>query len=135
MLLRRTATIKLTLICIALFFVIYYVYNFGDEDEQNETELSKNIKLPIQKLIDQSVEKSIEKKETIKTEISDVADIMFFDLGNSLEPSDIYDQVKCRKSAKFIVETTLCVHPIEKDIYVSLSIWNNGFWEEKTLSN
>ncbi len=65
--------------------------------------------------------------ETAK--INDRANVKIFDLSKELEPVNIYSDIKCRKSAKFIVETTLCIHPVDKDIWVSSSIWNNGVWE------
>ena len=61
--------------------------------------------------------------------VIDRANVKIFDLSKELEPVNIYNGIKCRKSAKFIVETTLCIHPLEKDIWVSSSIWNHGVWE------
>ena len=55
--------------------------------------------------------------------------VKIIDLSRELEPENVYRDIKCRKSAKFIIETTLCIHPLEKDIWVSSSIWNYGVFE------
>ncbi len=57
------------------------------------------------------------------------ANVKIIDLSKELEPENIYRDIKCRKSAKFIIETTLCIHPVEKCIYLSVSIWNTGVFE------
>ncbi len=59
--------------------------------------------------------------------------VAVFDLNDELKPIEVYDKIQCRKSAKIIVETTLCIHPVESDIYVSASIWNSGAWERSIV--
>ena len=34
---------------------------------------------------------------------------------------------------KIIVSTTLCIHDLNNDVYVSNSIWNDGIWEKNIL--
>jgi hypothetical protein len=60
--------------------------------------------------------------------------VKVFDLRSDLIPREAYDRIKCRKSAEIYVATTLCVHDLAKDVYVSASIWENGVWEESILS-
>jgi FkbM family methyltransferase len=51
-------------------------------------------------------------------------------------PSDNYKYIPCRLSKSINnVITTLCVHEITKDSWVSSSIWKYGVWEEKTVKN
>ena len=61
--------------------------------------------------------------------------VIVIDLSSPLEPKSLYEPIKCRKSAYFIVRTTLCVHDLDKDIHVSGSIWRDGVWEPHALSN
>ncbi len=60
--------------------------------------------------------------------------VIVIDLTSQLEPKSLYEPIKCRKSAYFIVRTTLCVHDLDKDIHVSGSIWRDGVWEQHALS-
>jgi hypothetical protein len=62
-----------------------------------------------------------------------IANVQLFNLSKNMEPKESYDLIKCRKSATFIVETTLCVHDIDKDSIVSASIWKDGVWEPHIL--
>ncbi len=130
MLLRRTLNIKNIIACILVLIFITYLYFFNDE--HSEPKFSQEIKSNSERFTDQ---KSNENKQEIKIKNLDQSDVIYFDLEKSLEPANLYDQIKCRKSAKFIAQITLCVHPLEKDIWVSQSIWNNGFWEGNILSN
>jgi hypothetical protein len=63
-----------------------------------------------------------------------IANVKLFNLSKEMEPKESYDLIMCRKSAKFIVETTLCVHDVKKDFIVSGSIWKDGAWESQILS-
>ena len=60
--------------------------------------------------------------------------INIFDLNQPLEPDKTYAPIQCRSSAKLYVETVLCVHDLEKDIWVSGSIWRDGVWERWVLT-
>ncbi|CAF1009456.1 unnamed protein product, partial [Brachionus calyciflorus] len=55
--------------------------------------------------------------------------VNIFSLSEPLEPKEIYDSIKCRISEKIIVKTTLCVHDLSKDVFVSKTIWKSGVWE------
>ncbi len=57
------------------------------------------------------------------------SNINIFDLNKPLEPKEIYEPIKCRNSSKVYVETVLCVHDLQKDVFVSNDIWNKGVWE------
>lgn len=50
-------------------------------------------------------------------------------LTKPLHPKNLYSQIICRKSAKILVTTTLCIHEIPSDMHVSGSVWKNGIWE------
>ena len=41
---------------------------------------------------------------------------------------------ECVKSAKIIVETTICIHDIQRDVYVSRAIKYNGVWESHMVT-
>jgi FkbM family methyltransferase len=59
-------------------------------------------------------------------EISNFNRISIIDLKSPLNDQEI----KCRKSAKIAdIETTICIHDVNKDVWVSGSIWNSGVWE------
>ena len=60
----------------------------------------------------------------------DDANVKIIDLNKPLLPVDIYDPIKCKKSAKFIESTYICIHDLEKDIFVSADIWNTGSFEK-----
>ena len=70
------------------------------------------------------------KSKEIREEKANVNKIQ---LSLPLLPANIYDPIQCRKSAVFFVSTTLCVHDINKDVYVSASIWKDGLWEQEIL--
>ena len=59
--------------------------------------------------------------------------VKLFDLSSKLDPSEIYLNIQCRKSIEIFVSTTLCVHDINNDRYVSGSIWINGVWENHVI--
>jgi FkbM family methyltransferase len=51
-------------------------------------------------------------------------------------PTDDYKYIPCRLSKSINnVITTLCVHEITKDGWVSSSIWKYGVWEENIVTN
>lgn len=59
--------------------------------------------------------------------------INIFDLNKKLEPSYLYDEIKCKESTLYDVRTNLCVHDLNKDQFVSRSIWQTGLWERSQL--
>ena len=62
--------------------------------------------------------------------------VNIFDLNAPLEPDNIYASISCKKSASFYnISTTLCLHNLEKDVFVSGSISANGVWEKEIMSN
>ena len=62
--------------------------------------------------------------------------VNIFNLNAPLVPDNIYASINCRKSASFYdISTTLCIHNLENDIYVSASISVNGVWERDIMSN
>jgi hypothetical protein len=65
--------------------------------------------------------------------IKNEGNIILFDLDQPLEPENEYKPISCRLSANILVKTTLCIHPVDKDIWVSQNIWTNGYWEPDIL--
>jgi hypothetical protein len=61
--------------------------------------------------------------------------VTIFDLNNELEPKDIYDSIQCRKSIEVYVITTFCVHDLNRDKGISVSLMEHGIWELNILSN
>ena len=60
--------------------------------------------------------------------------VKIFDLKKPLEPSSVYAPILCNKSASFHgIATTLCIHDLNKDVFVSGSIVNNGVWEKAIM--
>lgn len=70
--------------------------------------------------------------ENRKNEV-EINKVNIFDLKQPMLPKYVYDKIECRKSAPYVVITTLCVHPKEKDVHVSGSILNLGAWEDHVL--
>ena len=62
------------------------------------------------------------------------ANVKIFDLNLPLVPPELYDPIQCKKSGKFIESTTICVHDLTKDVFVSADIWNTGSFEKLMLS-
>jgi hypothetical protein len=58
--------------------------------------------------------------------------LKIIDLSKQLKPDVDYMNVSCRISAKYVIETTLCVNDYETD-FVSKIIWQNGAFEDKIL--
>jgi hypothetical protein len=52
------------------------------------------------------------------------------DLGASREEDDIL----CRNSSMKSIYCTICLHDLDKDVYVSGTIWRDGVWEPHILS-
>jgi hypothetical protein len=61
--------------------------------------------------------------------------VKIFDLKKPLEPITVYSPIKCRTSANFYsINTTLCIHDLNRDVFVSEAIWKEGIWEGNTMS-
>ena len=56
-----------------------------------------------------------------------------FDIKKALTPEELYESIKCKQAGKFVVAPIICVHPLEKDVWVSAYIWNNGSFEKENL--
>ena len=54
------------------------------------------------------------------------------DLSKELEPALDYANISCKKSAKYVIETTLCIHDHNVD-FISKFIWTNGVFEGHIL--
>ena len=106
--LRKEKLLKKILVALILVIIIYV-----------------NLKLNLYR-------RSLETRE----KISDKPNVKIFNLKNPLKPKNIYSSIKCKLSASFYdVSTTICVHDLDKDKYVSKALWNDGFWELPLLSN
>jgi hypothetical protein len=55
--------------------------------------------------------------------------------------SNNFDSIKydadivCRNSSIKNIHCTICLHELDKDVYVSGTIWRDGVWEPHILSN
>lgn len=118
----------LTLIFVSLFFII----NFSNK--KFEYTINIEFKKGLERLYKNLIIKNFTNNDDKQKQIKESTLVKVFDLSGDIVPNTTYDQIPCRKSALIIVETTLCVHTIKNDVYVSGSIWNNGVWEENILS-
>jgi len=72
----------------------------------------------------------------ITTTTQEKPNVKIFDLNAPLIPENLYASIKCTKSASFYnVTTTLCLHNLENDVFVSGSISSTGIWERDIMSN
>ena len=72
---------------------------------------------------------------TIKT-TQEKPNVNIFDLNAPLVPVNVYASINCKNSASFYnISTTLCLHNLENDVFVSGSISANGVWEKEIMSN
>ena len=62
------------------------------------------------------------------------ANVKVIDLDAELEPKEIYGNITCRKSKQIMVSTTLCVHDIKIDVWVSGMIMRDGIFEDGLMS-
>lgn len=83
-------------------------------------------------LINLNIDDNHKHQNKVKSYIN--PDVNIFDLGSLLNPSMVYDNIECIKSAFSIVQTVLCTHDIKTDVYVSKDILSNGCWECDILS-
>ena len=79
------------------------------------------------------IQSKSEREEIVQEIQEEKANVNQIKLSLPLLPANIYDPIQCRKSAVYFVSTTLCVHDINKDVYVSASIWKDGLWEPQIL--
>jgi hypothetical protein len=56
-----------------------------------------------------------------------------FDIRKPLLPRELYEPIKCKQAGKFVVAPIICVHDLDKDIWVSAFIWNNGSFEQTNI--
>jgi len=56
-----------------------------------------------------------------------------FDIRKPLLPLELYEPIKCKQAGKFVVAPIICVHDLDKDIWVSAFIWNNGSFEQTNI--
>ncbi len=116
--------------CLAISLVLIFI-NLNNIDSFHKSTKFKNI---IENTVfDKNKIIELIKEVQLNTIYTENANVNIIDLNKELEPENIYRDIKCRKSAKFIIETTLCIHPLEKDMAVSGRIWKFGVWEEHIL--
>lgn len=61
--------------------------------------------------------------------------VIVFNIKSRPSPAMVYQPIKCTVSHFRNFNTTICVHDLNKDKFVSLEIWNKGVWEPNILSN
>ncbi|CAF0973210.1 unnamed protein product, partial [Brachionus calyciflorus] len=111
---KKTLFFKILILTILLIIVNYL----------NQTNvLSKRIKILEKQLKDLGL---IQKRENFS---NGPPSVNIIPLSEPLEPKEIYDSIQCRISEEIIVKTTLCVHDLSKDVFVSKTIWTSGVWE------
>ena len=55
--------------------------------------------------------------------------VFVFNLSKNLDSTNLYQEIICKKSLTYIVQTFLCIHDTRQDIHISGAIWKNGVWE------
>ena len=93
--------------------------------------LNESNALPLARILKSSIKSYMDSKS--KTD-KHKPNTKIFDLTQPLEPSETYKEIQCKESAKFVVQTVICVHEIDKDVYVSKDIWEFGSFEGEILS-
>jgi hypothetical protein len=113
------------LLVIALVLIIFTLNNITFSN-QRANEINYNISEFIDELI------HVNKSNRLET---DHPRIFLFNLSRPLEPLELYDSIKCRKSIHNYVRTMLCVHNVDDDIHVSGSIWRklNSFLSSNVI--
>lgn len=110
---------RIVILLIILIGIILLIKRLLITDKEIRIEIIENLK-PVK-----------EKLEIMKSPIN----LKLFDLTKP-PASDEYKLIPCRLSKPiFGIVTTLCVHDLTKDSYVSSSIWANGVWEEDIVTN
>ena len=113
---------RLKFIIVFLILIIFALLLFLYKETQ-KSKINKD-------LFSSNKVKSISQKQNI---VENTPNVKLFDLSSKLDPSEIYLNIQCRKSIEIFVSTTLCVHDINNDRYVSGSIWTNGVWENHVI--
>ena len=122
---RNLVKLCLLIVFFTFFLSLNWTVTYNKECNCNDDTKTVHISYDIKNKNDLVNAVLLEKVKPLKEH----ANVRLFDLRSPLEPSILYDSITCRKSAFYVVETTLCIHPLEKDIWVSSSIWKNGAWE------
>lgn len=117
---------------IVIFVSCFLFINFSNKKLDYTTNIE--FKKGLERLYKNYIKTNLTNKDVIQKEKKVPTLVKLFDLSGAIVPNTTYDQISCRKSALIIVETTLCVHTIKDDVYVSGSIWRDGVWEENILS-
>jgi hypothetical protein len=97
--LKKTRTLKIILMFLFLLICVYYIDRSGISKNEHKHKLFTN-------------------------ESSLLNHLKIYDLN---KPND--GNFECVNSTKIVVQTTICVHDIQRDIYVSGAIKNIGVWE------
>jgi hypothetical protein len=77
----------------------------------------------------------ISNSSVILNENDHPAMVKIFDLNAELKPKEIYDSIACINSTEVYVVTTLCIHAINRDKYLTHTFMDNGIWELDIMSN
>ncbi len=115
---------RLKIIIVFLILIIFALLLFLYKETQ-KSKINKN-----QNLFFSKKGEPFYQKQNI---VENTPNVKLFDLSSKLDPSEIYMNIQCRKSKEIFVSTTLCVHDINNDRYVSGSIWINGVWENHVI--
>jgi len=119
---KKFQCISITLIVAVLLIKYYFNVKIPKENETEESHIH---------VINKS--KLIYKQFVYFNYSNKTVNLVIFDLTTKLEPVKLYADIKCRKSALYVVRTTLCVHDLREDAHVSAQVWNKGVWEGRIL--
>ena len=110
--------------------------NFGDQLKQvfNKVDSVLNSNNVLLKKLEETVDKALANDNSNKKISSaDLGEQELADIKKNLRLYDLKtentNQFDCVKSANIVVQTTICIHDLNKDVFVSQSIKNNGAWE------
>lgn len=107
--------IKTTFFLLVFLIIILKLYSLNNTLKKQLRQLASlqfNYNEPLANNSILNIAKSFipeEKKNNIKQ----------FDLSAPLEPKSVYETIQCKESAQVYVSTTLCVHDLARDVYVS----------------
>ena len=110
--------------------------NFDNELKQvfNKVDSVLNSNNVLLKKLEETVDKALATANSDKKISSaDLGEQELADIKKNLRLYDLKkentNQFDCVKSANIVVQTTICIHDLNKDVFVSQSIKNNGAWE------
>jgi hypothetical protein len=88
------------------------------------------------KSIDEKLDKLDESRKSSKNleGQNESPNVKIFNFKKPQEPAVLYDKIECIKSAVMVVSTTICLHDLDKDVYVSKTLKKDGVWEFKIVS-